>query len=431
MDLVERLPAKDYFLAERLGEGACGSVRTVYDDDGKVYALKIFEEDEDDGTLASETVREISVLRCMRGGRGHANVLSMVDVLEMDGEICMVMPKLSMNLTDATEGNALGKNKLKVAHGLLSAIAYCHAQGFMHRDIKGDNVMLTDALDPVLIDFSLAKSLGAAGVTTHGEGTHSGNVGTAKYIAPEVYRSEEYGVKADIWSAGVVLLEMFTDQVLACERDKAAYVLIEELKSKMPPAKPMTSVLRAMLHTEATHRPTAAEVLVMDPLGAKFGTEALEFERAICAVGEAGVKASADGSPEKKKGGKRQRGQQSKIKSAKRPGSDIAANVHKAWDTLECVHHSTRDAAACYAEAVRATGVMVPAEHCVLLAMKLYETERHNLTDEVEEASDSEDEEEELTICDFLPSFELQSYIESEKLIFKAMDYCLLLPETS
>ena len=88
---------------------------------------------------------------------------------------------------------------------------------------------------------------------------------------------------------------MFTDQILACERDKAAYVLIEDMKSGMPPAKPMTSVLRAMLQTEATRRPMAAEVLVMDPLGAKFGTEVLEFERTICAVGEAGVKASADG----------------------------------------------------------------------------------------------------------------------------------------
>ena len=102
--------------------------------------------------------------------------------------------------------------------------------------------------------------------------------------------------------------------------------------------------------------------------------------------------------------------------------------VRKAWDMLECVHHSTRAATTCYAEAA----LEVPVEHCVLLAMKLYETQQHNLTDEVAvEESDSEEEEEELTICDYLSDFDLQNYIANEKLIFKAMDYCLFVPEES
>jgi serine/threonine protein kinase len=290
MELRSQLPMRQYHLAERLGEGACGAVRTVYDDDGQVFALKCFEPEEDDGTLASETIREISVLRCMRGKLGHPNVLAMLDIMEVDEDVGMVMPKLSMNLTDAIEGKAVGKNKLKVTHGLLSAVAYVHAQGFMHRDIKGDNVMLTDEMVPILIDFSLTKSLGADGVATEGQGTHTGNIGTAKYIAPEVYQSEEYGVRADIWSAGVVLLEMFMDSVMSCERDKAAYAMIESLKAQRPAAKPVTGLLRAMLATDPEQRPTASQALVMEPLASKFGTAAPTTARTILAVAEAGVK---------------------------------------------------------------------------------------------------------------------------------------------
>jgi hypothetical protein len=107
----------------------------------------------------------------------------------------------------------------------------------------------------------------------------------------------------------------------------------------------------------------------------------------------------------------------------------VRSQVRKAWELLECVQHSTRHAATMYAEAVAATGAEVPVEHCVLLAMKLFEAEQHNLADEVSEAEDSDEEEEGVTISDYLPSFDIDQFMEHEKLIFKAMDYCLFLPE--
>merc|ERR1711972_281474 len=70
------------------------------------------------------------------------------------------MASYKCSLRDAVAGGAMESTKgaqLRVARGLLSAVAFLHASGTMHRDIKPGNVMLTDELEPVLIDFSLAK----------------------------------------------------------------------------------------------------------------------------------------------------------------------------------------------------------------------------------------------------------------------------------
>ena len=310
---------------------------------GQVFALKTFEADEDDETLAEETLREISALRLMRGKNGHPGVLRMLDVIEHEGELCMVMPKYPCNLTEAVQGKAIGKNKLKISHMLLSSIAYMHAQGFMHRDIKGDNVMLTDDMEPVLIDLSLAKPVGSDTAMTH-----TGNVGTAKYIAPEVYRGEAYSSKADLWSTGVVLLEMFIDQILNVDRDKAALALVEKVTAELPPAKPSTPFLRAMLEPEHEKRATAIQALSMEPLCSKF--PAPEFEKTIRVVppptargdttdaeeaGSKRKKRSGRSAPNKKGSGKRKQGK----------GSELAARVKEYWQLLDCVETATLDAA--------------------------------------------------------------------------------------
>ena len=56
----------------------------------------------------------------------------------------------------------------------------------------------------------------------------------SRYIAPEVYRNEEYSPKADLWSTGVVLLEMFLDKILNVDRDKAALAMIPEIVAELP-----------------------------------------------------------------------------------------------------------------------------------------------------------------------------------------------------
>ena len=79
---------------------------------------------------------------------------------------------------------------------LFQAINHCHAQNIVHRDIKPDNIMITDDNRVRLIDFGLAVESKRRDLTEI--------AGTPYYMAPEVIKST-YGKQSDLWSLGVVL----------------------------------------------------------------------------------------------------------------------------------------------------------------------------------------------------------------------------------
>ena len=224
----------------------------AYDEDGAEWAAKLFgvEEDGEDEEWDEEAeewvysepeasgldlgiLREIAMLRLLNGA--HPNVMAMHDVSEMeqDGEtkFCMIMKKQAGDLTGAVEKKTLsGKAKLRIAALALHALAWMHSHGVIHRDIKPDNLLLTPEGEPVLADFSLAKVIlpggdaveaapkkarqkkqkkqkkkaGAEGAAGAAQQMTDG-MGTPTYTAPEIVAGAAYGVKADVFSMGIVL----------------------------------------------------------------------------------------------------------------------------------------------------------------------------------------------------------------------------------
>merc|ERR1719352_1685519 len=82
------------------------------------------------------------------------------------------------------------------------ALQHVHSRHILHRDLKSQNIFMTRAGVVKLGDFGIAKVLD----NTHGEAVTM--IGTPVYLAPEVCDSRPYGMKADIWSLGVVLHEI-------------------------------------------------------------------------------------------------------------------------------------------------------------------------------------------------------------------------------
>jgi serine/threonine protein kinase len=215
------LPFATYHRTSQVGEGTYGSVVTVYNDDGDEFALKLFYRNDDDDDnddsphpLELGTLREISCLRLLRSCM-QPNIVCLHDIQPewsdeeqqgagTSGCFGMALPLFKTgSLAAALERKTLQacsrRSKVKMAHNLLSALAYLHDNGILHRDIKSDNVLLADShdgdYDAVLIDFSLAKPIDHTiylgrrpSLTADQEEEpcrHTGEVGTMMYNAPE------------------------------------------------------------------------------------------------------------------------------------------------------------------------------------------------------------------------------------------------------
>jgi len=274
------LPSGSYSRARALGDGSYGAVSVAYEDEsGLEVAVKTFDSGED-GSLTTETLREISALRVLCGVPG---IVPLQDVAwELSGltAVSAVLPLYRWTVADAIEdGGFRGAPVLRVAVGTLRAVSYLHACSppLVHRDIKPENVMLDDSMDPILIDFSFCKFLEAE-VPEEApcvrkkkrkqrrqekepkEPRNTGNLGTPTYVAPEVLETRPYDARADVWSLGVMFLEAFQKKRLQTERDKVALRMVAEKRALLSD-RPIPAALWHMLDPDFTKRSTAAEAL--------------------------------------------------------------------------------------------------------------------------------------------------------------------------
>jgi serine/threonine protein kinase len=173
----------------------------VDEQNGQTVALKIVRSND------PEFVRRLTLEARALEKLSHPGLITLLDTGLSGNDAYLVMafidgPTLAASLTlgplGAPETAALGAR-------LADALAYVHAQGIVHRDVKPSNILQSSAGEAWLGDFGIAQHHDATTMTAAGSA-----LGTVVYMAPEQLEGERVGPSADIWSLGIVLLECLT-----------------------------------------------------------------------------------------------------------------------------------------------------------------------------------------------------------------------------
>ena len=198
-----------YELKHVVGTGGMSTVHCAFDTLlERNVALKIlhaqYGEDEEYVERFRREARAVAQL-------SHPNIVTVIDRGEEDGKQFIVFELVEGdNLKELVErgGPLPVRRVLELGLEVGRALAFAHAQGLVHRDVKPQNVLLNgDGLAKVT-DFGIVRSLDAVGHTETGT-----VLGTSHYIAPEQARGERVDAQTDVYSFGVVLYELLTGEV--------------------------------------------------------------------------------------------------------------------------------------------------------------------------------------------------------------------------
>jgi serine/threonine protein kinase len=183
-----------------LGKGAFGKVfqaQSITDESFKV-AIKVLTKTNMSEKDIEELGSEVQILNQL----DHPNIVKYYEVYEDKKSLYLVMEYCSgSNLYEKLTYQGVKYSEVdcaKMAQQLLLALHHCHSSKITHRDIKLENIMVTDDSAMKLIDFGLSK-------TATKEELMKSMTGTPYYMAPEVFEDEIYGSEVDLWSLGVVL----------------------------------------------------------------------------------------------------------------------------------------------------------------------------------------------------------------------------------
>jgi len=221
--------ARRYQVIEDLGKGGMGRVYKVLDIEVKEkLALKVLNPEIASDERTIERFRnELKLARTV----SHRNICRMYDLGREEGAYFITMEYVSgedlKSLIHRIGALPVGK-AVTIARQVCEGLAEAHRLGIIHRDLKPHNIMIDREGNARIMDFGIARSVSAKGIT--GAGTM---IGTPEYMSPEQVEGKDADSRSDIYSLGIVLFEMLTGR-LPFEGDTPLSVAVKQ-KSEAPP----------------------------------------------------------------------------------------------------------------------------------------------------------------------------------------------------
>jgi eukaryotic-like serine/threonine-protein kinase len=198
-----------YEIEELVGHGGMSSVYKARDSLLERHvALKILHEqysgDDDFVERFKREARSVAQLQ-------HPNIVTVIDRGEEDGRQFIVFEYIEgENLKEhvVRKGRLDVREALEIALEVARGLAFAHAQGLVHRDVKPQNILLNGDGRAKVTDFGIARSVDVDGMTQTGT-----VLGTSNYIAPEQASGQRVDAHSDVYALGVVLYELLAGEL--------------------------------------------------------------------------------------------------------------------------------------------------------------------------------------------------------------------------